>query len=51
MSASSVKRSRLQSQEAPRRFSWATIAPPDSAFHAQTRSTNFSRPIARRSGS
>ena len=40
-----VKRSRLQSQEAPSRLSWLTIRPPDSAFHAQTFSTNFSRPI------
>ena len=27
-----VKRSRDQSQEAPRRFSWLTIVPPDSSF-------------------
>ena len=46
-----VKRSRLQSQEAPRRFSWLMIRPPDSAFHAQTFSRNFSRPMARRFGS
>ncbi len=45
-----MKRSRLQSQEAPSRFNWPTIAPPDSAFHAQTRSRNASRPIVRRSG-
>ena len=31
-----VKRSRDQSQEAPRRFSWLTIVPPDSSFHSQT---------------
>ena len=46
-----VKRSRDQSQEAPSRFSWLMIMPPDSAFHAQTFSTKASRPIARRSGS
>ncbi len=46
-----VKRSRDQSQEAPSRFSWLTIVPPDSAFHAQTRSRNFSRPMSRRPGS
>ena len=40
-----VKRSRDQSQEAPRRLSWWMIVPPDSAFHSQTFSTNFSRPI------
>ena len=28
-----VKRSRDQSQEAPRRFSWLMIVPPDSSFH------------------
>jgi hypothetical protein len=28
-----VKRSRLQSQEAPSRLSWVTMAPPASAFH------------------
>ncbi len=31
-----VKRSRDQSQEAPRRFSWLTMVPPLSAFQAQT---------------
>ena len=46
-----VKRSRLQSHEAPRRFSWLMMVPPLSAFHAHTFSTNFSRPIVRRSGS
>ena len=40
-----VKRSRDQSQEAPSRFSWLMIVPPDSAFHSQTFSTNSSRPI------
>ena len=40
-----VKRSRLQSQEAPSRLSWLMIVPPDSAFHAQTLSTKASRPI------
>ncbi len=39
-----VKRSRGQSGEAPRRRSWLVIAPPDSAFHSQTFSRNFSRP-------
>ncbi len=28
-----MKRSRDQSQEAPRRFSWLTMVPPLSAFH------------------
>ena len=45
-----VKRSRDQSQEAPSRFSWLTMVPPLSAFHSQTRSRNFSRPISRRPG-
>ena len=49
--SSMVKRSRDQSQEAPRRLSWLTMAPPDSAFHAQTFSRNFSRPRSRRPGS
>ena len=40
-----MKRSRLQSHEAPSRFSWLTMVPPLSAFHAQTFSTNFSRPM------
>ena len=39
-----VKRSRDQSQEAPSRLSWLMMVPPDSAFHAHTRSRNFSRP-------
>ncbi len=34
--SSMVKRSRSQSQEAPSRFSWLKIVPPDSAFHSQT---------------
>ena len=46
-----VKRSRLQSQEAPRRFNWLMMVPPLSAFQAQIFSTNLSRPIWRRSGS
>ncbi len=33
-----VKRSRDQSQDAPSRLSWLTMVPPDSAFHAHTRS-------------
>ena len=40
-----VKRSRDQSQEAPSRFSWLMMAPPDSAFHSQTRLRNSSRPM------
>ena len=44
-----VKRSRSQSQEAPRRFSWSMIWPPDSAFHCQTRSMKASRPRSWRS--
>ena len=40
-----VKRSRDQSQEAPSRFSWLTMVPPDSAFQAQTFSRNSSRPM------
>ena len=43
-----MKRSRDQSQEAPSRFSWLKIMPPDSAFHSQTFSTNSSRPRSRR---
>ena len=43
-----VKRSRDQSQEAPRRLSWRTMVPPDSSFHSQTRWTNSSRPRSRR---
>ncbi len=39
-----VKRSRAQSTESPSRRIWPRIAPPDSAFHCQTRSTNASRP-------
>ena len=39
--SSIVKRSRLQSQEAPSRFSWLTMVPPDCAFHSHTRFTNF----------
>ena len=39
-----VNRSRLQSQEQPRRLSWLIIGPPDSAFHCQTRSMKASRP-------
>ena len=35
-----MKRSRDQSQEAPSRFSWLTMAPPYSAFHSQTRLMN-----------
>ena len=39
-----VKRSRDQSQEAPRRRSWRVMVPPDSSFQAQARSRNASRP-------
>ena len=46
-----VKRSRDQSHEAPSRFSWPMIAPPDSAFHSHTRLMNASRPISRLPGS
>ena len=40
-----VKRSRDQSQDAPRRLSWFRIVPPDSPFHSQTFSRKSSRPI------
>ena len=43
-----VKRSRDQSQEAPSRFSWLRMMPPDSAFHSQTFATNSSRLRSRR---
>ncbi len=49
--SSMVKRSRDQSQEAPRRFSWLTIVPPECSFQAQTRFRNSSRPSSRRLGS
>ena len=39
-----VKRSRDQSQDAPRRLSCRMMVPPDSSFQRQTRSTNASRP-------
>lgn len=39
-----VKASRLQSALAPRRLSCLRIVPPDSSFHCQTLSKNFSRP-------
>ena len=44
-----VKRSRLQSGEAPSERSWRVIVPPDSAFHFQTRAMNASRPSLWRS--
>ena len=44
-----VNRSRGQSSDAPSRRNCCVIVPPDSAFHCQTRSTNFSRPSSRRS--
>ena len=46
-----VKRSRDQSQDAPSRFSWLMMVPPDSAFHSQTRLMKASRPISRLDGS
>ena len=42
--SSMVEALRDQSQEAPSRFSWLMISPPDSSFHCQTRATNSSRP-------
>ena len=45
--SSMVKRSRLQSGEAPSARSWRVMVPPDSAFHCQTRSMNVSRPELR----
>ena len=38
-----VKRSRLQSHEAPSRRSWRVMVPPEKAFHSQTFSRNCSR--------
>ena len=46
-----VKRSRDQSQEAPSRFNWLMMVPPDSAFHSHTRLMKASRPMARLLGS
>ena len=46
--SSMVKRSRDQSHEAPSRFSWLKIMPPDSAFHSQTFSMKSSRVRSRR---
>src|ERR1022692_1479472 len=46
---SRVKRSRLQSQLAPRRIIWRLIWSPYCAFHSHTRSMNLSRPMVRRS--
>src|ERR1039457_4554204 len=45
---SSVKRSRDQSQEAPRRIIWLLMVSPYCSFHAQTRFSNSSRPRSRR---
>ena len=42
--SSIVKRSRVQSTDAPSRRIWFVIVEPDSSFHSQTRSTNFARP-------
>jgi hypothetical protein len=47
--SSIVKRSRLQSQEAPSRRNCREIVSPDSAFHSYTRLTKASRPMLRRS--
>ena len=44
--SSRVKRSRLQSQEAPRTFSCSVIREPKRAFHSQTRATKASRPMS-----
>jgi hypothetical protein len=44
-----VKRSRLQSQEAPILRIWAVIWPPEVSFQRHTRSTKASRPISWRS--
>ena len=41
-----VKRSRDQSQEQPSRLSWLMIVPPDSPFHAHTRSMKSSRAMS-----
>ena len=46
-----VKALRDQSSDAPSRFSWPMMVPPDSCFHAQTFCRNASRPISRRPGS
>ena len=43
-----VKRSRLQSAEAPSRRSWRAMWPPERSFHSQTLATNASRPSSRR---
>ncbi|OPZ61761.1 MAG: hypothetical protein BWY88_00095 [Synergistetes bacterium ADurb.Bin520] len=43
-----VKRSRLQSHEAPNFFSWLMMRLPYCSFQAQTRSTKASRPRSRR---
>ena len=42
-----VKRSRDQSQDAPSRFNWLMMVPPDSAFHSHTRLMKASRPMSR----
>ena len=44
-----MKRSRLQSQLAPRRIIWRLMLSPYWAFHSQTRLSNSSRPRSRRS--
>jgi hypothetical protein len=43
-----VKRSRFQSHELPRRWSWLTMMSWCSRVTFQVSSTNFSRPISRR---
>ena len=47
-SSSIVKRSRDQSQDAPRRRNCFVIVPPDCSFHSQTFFRKASRPISRR---
>ena len=46
--ASIVKYSRDQSPEEPSLRIWRVMVEPDCSFHAHTRSTNASRPMARR---
>ena len=45
-----VKALRDQSHEAPRRFNWLMMVPPDCAFQSQTLAVKASRPISRRVG-
>jgi hypothetical protein len=41
-----VKRSRDQSHEAPRRFSWLMMVPPDSFFQTRPFEEGFARHVA-----